>query len=210
MFTGIVQCQAEVVVIDRSHQTARLQLGNLPPEALADLNIGASVAINGCCLTVTAFGNDQVAFDLIDETLSRTNLGELSPGARVNLERALKLGDELGGHLVSGHIHCTGRCLTRTEQGENLALQLAVPNDWQRYLLAKGFIAVNGASLTLGEVEGGYFWLHLIPETRRLTNLDLLAEGQVANVEFDQQTVTLMQTVEHLLAERGLVSQSST
>lgn len=202
MFTGIVQTQAQVAHIKDSDEFRHITL-QVAPQFLRKLEIGASIAINGCCLTVVHYTEDTVEFDVIDETLRLTNLGDLGKGSRVNLERSLKVGDEIGGHHVSGHIHCQGS-LVEVEQSEtNWAGWVEVPEQFMPYLFAKGFIAVNGASLTIGEVQDNRFSLHLIPETLRLTNLAQAQPGTQLNIEFDQQTITIVETVERVLQQRG-------
>jgi riboflavin synthase len=202
MFTGIVQTQAKVMTIEQGEQFRQLTL-QVAPQFLENLEIGASIAINGCCLTVVQFTTDTVRFDVIDETLKLTNLGALEVGSTVNLERSLKVGDEIGGHHVSGHIHTTGTLETLTETADNVAMWIAFPAEFQPYVFAKGFISVNGASLTIGQVHDSQFSLHLIPETLRLTNLADLAPGDKVNLEFDQQTITIVDTVNrHLESQR--------
>lgn len=201
MFTGIVQTQAEVITIEQREQFRQLTL-KVAPEFLQRLEIGASIAINGCCLTVVQFTTSTVTFDVIDETLRLTNLGMLTQGSQVNLERSLKVGDEIGGHHVSGHIHCTGTIETITSTADNTAMWIAFPEAFTPYVFSKGFISVNGASLTVGQVHGQQFSLHLIPETLRLTNLSNAQPGDAVNLEFDQQTMTIVETVERVLAAR--------
>ena len=198
MFTGIVQTQARVAQLNDREQFRQLTV-QVAPEYLQQVALGASIAINGCCLTVVAFTADTVSFDIIDETLRLTNLGALATGDNVNFERSLKVGDEMGGHYVSGHIHCTGSVVKRERSADNLALWIEFPERFKAYVLAKGFISVNGASLTVGQVESNRFSLHLIPETLRLTNIET---ADVVNLEFDQQTMTIVETVERVLAQR--------
>ncbi|RUO77677.1 riboflavin synthase subunit alpha [Idiomarina seosinensis] len=202
MFTGIVQTQAQVLNIKDSGEFRHL-IVQVSPEFLKKLDIGASVAINGCCLTVVHYTENTVEFDVIDETLRLTNLGELNKGSSVNLERSLKVGDEIGGHHVSGHIHCQGTLVEVQQSDNNWAGWVEVPEQYSDYLFAKGFIAVNGASLTIGEVTGNRFSLHLIPETLRLTNLSHAQPGTQLNIELDQQTITIVETVERVLKQRG-------
>ncbi|CAI8163931.1 riboflavin synthase subunit alpha [Pseudidiomarina mangrovi] len=198
MFTGIVQTQALIAHISERHNFRQLTV-QVEPEFLTALTIGASIAINGCCLTAVQFSTNQVQFDVIDETLRLTNLGALKVGDHVNFERSLKVGDEIGGHHVSGHVHCTGTIVERSNTVDNWTLWVEFPLAFSRYILSKGFISVNGASLTVGQVVGNRFSLHLIPETLRLTNL---AEAEQVNLECDQQTITIVDTVERVLAAR--------
>ncbi|OZB06197.1 MAG: riboflavin synthase [Idiomarina sp. 34-48-12] len=199
MFTGIVQTQATVAQLHDRDNFRQLTV-EVSPEHLDNVALGASIAINGCCLTVVAFTETTVNFDIIDETLRLTNLGGLVLGDKVNFERSLKVGDEMGGHYVSGHIHCTGAIVKRERSTDNLALWIEFPESFKAYVLAKGFISVNGASLTVGQVESNRFSLHLIPETLRLTNLE---HADTVNLEFDQQTMTIVETVERVLQQRA-------
>ncbi|MGX5914037.1 riboflavin synthase subunit alpha [Aliidiomarina sp. Khilg15.8] len=206
MFTGIVQTQAKVSAVDEKDQFRQLVLSS-PVRYLQNLEIGASIAINGCCLTVTGFEEQGeeglVRFDVIDETLRLTNLGLLEPGALVNFERSLTVGRELGGHIVSGHIHCTAEVTERVDTANNCRLFLRVPPQWMEYILAKGFVAVDGASLTVGEVTKDGFWLHLIPETLAVTTLGQAKTGTRLNIEVDQQTITIVQTVKRVLEQQA-------
>lgn len=201
MFTGIVQGTAVVRQITDSAGFRRLQV-DLGSAHLQNLQRGASIAINGTCLTATDFDVSAgwVAFDVIDETLQKTNLGALETGSRVNFERSLKFGDEIGGHLVSGHVQGVATITRRQQTTHNLALALRFPTELAPYIHSKGFIAVEGCSLTVGQVEGDVFWLHLIPETLALTTLAEKQPGERLNLEVDQQTVTIVQTVERYLA----------
>ncbi len=199
MFTGIVQTQAIVAELADKNNFRQLTL-EVAPQYLTQLETGASIAINGCCLTVVSFTETHVSFDIIDETLALTNLGDLTIGSEVNFERSLKVGDEIGGHYVSGHVHTVGTIVEREESPDNLALWVEFPKEYARFVLAKGFISVNGASLTIGKVVENRLSLHLIPETLRLTNLE---QASSVNLEFDQQTMTIVETVERVLAARG-------
>jgi riboflavin synthase len=204
MFTGIVQTQATVVSAVLREGVMRLVL-SVDSRYLEKLTHGASIAINGCCLTVTDFevrGADvvgQVSFDVIDETLKLTNLSGLQQGVRVNFERSVTFGTELGGHIVSGHVHCQGAIEQIIQDADNCRIKLTIPEQWKKYILYKGFICVNGASLTVGKLEEGGFWLHLIPETLTLTNIGGARVGDALNIEVDQQTYTTVNTVEHYL-----------
>lgn len=201
MFTGIVQTQATIFSVS-DQVSFRHIVVETTPEYLQNLSIGASIAINGCCLTVVEFSETRVHFDVIDETLRLTNLGQLTAGDRVNFERSLKVGDEIGGHGVSGHIHCTGQVAERVDSDHNCTLWIEIPEAHTRYLFDKGFISVNGASLTIGTVQNNRFSLHLIPETLRITNLGDCTNGSTLNIELDQQTITTVNTVERVLAQR--------
>jgi len=176
-----------------------------PGDLLQNLERGASIAVNGTCLTATDFDQQAgwVRFDVIDETLAKTNLGQLQPGSWVNFERSLSFGREIGGHLVSGHVHGTAKLLKRSQTADNCRLDIELPAAFARYVLSKGFIAVDGISLTVGEVAPGQFSLHLIPETLAVTTLEWKQAGDELNLEFDQQTITIVDTVERVLAARS-------
>ncbi|TMO80214.1 riboflavin synthase [Pseudoalteromonas sp. S3776] len=208
MFTGIVQTQATVVSTTHTEGVLRLVV-SVGDEYVKHLDLGASIAINGCCLTVVKVelsNHDvvaQVHFDVIDETLLLTNLGKLAVGSLVNYERSVTFGTELGGHIVSGHIHCTAQIRQIVKEQNNCKIQLSLPSKWQKYVLYKGFVAINGASLTVGEIDEQGFWLHLIPETLAITNLGNAQEGDELNIEVDQQTYTIVNTVENYLRHQG-------
>ncbi len=204
MFTGIVQAQVQVKDVVQRDNFVRLTLQTAPAR-LQQLQRGASIAVNGTCLTATEFDSvaGWVSFDVIDETLQKTNLGMLQPGDWVNFERSLKFGDEIGGHIVSGHVSATAEILQIERSTDNCAMQLRFPADLAAFIQPKGFIAVDGASLTVGAIEGHSFWLHLIPETLAVTTLGSRQVGDRLNLECDQQTVTIVQTVERYLTQRG-------
>ncbi len=203
MFTGIVQSQATVISFKLANNLARLVI-KTSAEFINGLETGASIAVNGVCLTVVEFSQGEgssatIAFDVIDETLAISNLALLTVDAEVNIERSLKVGDELGGHIVSGHVHCQAALIAKQATATNCRLTFELPGKWQHYVLAKGFIAVNGISLTVGEkVNADAFCVHLIPETLARTNLSQLAIGDKVNLEFDQQTITIVTTIERL------------
>jgi riboflavin synthase len=201
MFTGIVQASCEVVEIHRQEGVKTLELA-MPAALREALVIGASVATNGVCLTVTRVADDRVFFDVMEETLRLTNLNELEKGDRVNIERALTFGSEIGGHIMSGHIHTKAKVVEVSNTPQHYDLKLSVESRWMPYLLYKGFVGVNGCSLTLGEVTENCFMLHLIPETLRQTNLGDCGFGDELNIEIDSQTQTIVDTVERVLARR--------
>ncbi|WP_213994715.1 riboflavin synthase subunit alpha [Arsukibacterium sp.] len=203
MFTGIVQTTAQVREIRDEGQLRRLTL-NVPSANLQALERGASIAINGVCLTVTAFDSAAgwVSFDIIAETLDKTNLGKLEVGSKVNLERSLTFGSELGGHIVSGHIQTTATLTKLLREQHNVSMALSLDKRFLPYILAKGFIAVEGCSLTVGEVTDSGFNLYLIPETLAITTLGEKREGDILNIELDQQTLTIIKTVERVMAQR--------
>ncbi|MBW8191541.1 riboflavin synthase subunit alpha [Neiella marina] len=204
MFTGIVQTKGRVTSAVVSNNVMRLVVEWPTASMLGGIALGASVAVNGTCLTVVAFDDNSTSFDVIDETLRLTNLATLERDHLVNLERAAKFGDEIGGHLLSGHIHCQAELLKREEQAGNLLLELSIPPSHQRYVLSKGYIAVDGISLTIGEhVTDGRFTLHLIPETRAITTINLKPVGAKFNIEIDSQTQAVVDTVERVLANQS-------
>lgn len=204
MFTGIVQGVVPVAELTRQQNLTTLGLP-LPATAREGLQVGASVAINGVCLTVTHWNTQAVYFDAMIETLRRTNLGGLKQGDLVNFERAARFSDEIGGHLMSGHVIDQVQLIQRQELDENnLRLEFRVPSQWMKYVFPKGYIGLNGCSLTLGEVEEDRFSVYLIPETRRATTFGELPEGSAVNLEIDPQTQVTVDTVERVLLQRGL------
>ena len=203
MFTGIVQGMAEVVAIEKKEafQTHTIKL---PPSMNQGLTIGASVAHNGCCLTVTSIENELVSFDLMQATLKLTNLGLLEVGQSVNIERAAKFGDEIGGHSMSGHISLVGHIDEIIDTPNNRTIWFELPKSEMKYVLAKGYIGLDGCSLTIGEVEENRFSVHLIPETLERTLFGARKTGDKINVEFDPQTQAIVDTVERVLAAKAL------
>jgi len=202
MFTGIVQGLGEVTNIEDRDGIRRLQV-RLPSGRDQGLETGASVAINGVCLTVVGWNQKGVQFDVIDETLRLTNLGALDIGYLVNVERAARFGDEIGGHVLSGHIHGQVTVTKVVETDANLAVWWHVPEGLRKYVLPKGYVSLNGCSLTVGDTErDGQFSIHLIPETRELTTFGRVAVGDSLNLEIDSQTQAIVDTVERLLEQR--------
>lgn len=207
MFTGIVQGRMPIVAIDSRSDFLSLTI-EMEPFLMEGLKTGASVAINGVCLTVTAFGNGQVSFDVIGETLRVTNLADVRTGTLVNVERAARFSDEVGGHLLSGHIHDTVRVKEVIREPENTTILFTAEPRWRDYLMPKGYIALNGASLTLGEiVTHDEFRVHLIPETLRLTTFAAVEPGDKVNLEIDSQTQAIVDTVKRCFEEQGLVQR---
>lgn len=205
MFTGIVQGTAPVVAIEEK-SNFRTHVVEMPTEMLPELALGASVAHNGCCLTVTAVEGNRVSFDLMKETLRITNLGDIKVGDTVNLERAAKFSDEIGGHLMSGHIICTAEIVKIYTSENNRQIWFRMPSfDLMKYVLHKGFIGIDGISLTIGEVVGNRFCVHLIPETLSRTTLGKKRLGHRVNIEIDPQTQAVVDTVERVLEQREMV-----
>jgi len=199
LFTGIVQGVASVVMASQGESITKVSI-QLPDTK--KLQIGASVSIDGVCLTVTSINDSIVDFDIIEETLHRTTLGELEAGSQVNFERALRFGDELGGHLLSGHVMSAGLIHSIKENGEGKDISIIAPPELQKYIIEKGFVAIDGISLTIGAVQSNVFELHLIPETLRMTTLGAKSEGDAVNIEIDSNTQTIVSTVERILAEK--------
>ena len=183
MFTGLVEALANVVAVEDRPPGKRLRLS--VPSLSAEATLGESIAINGCCLTVIDIAGDTLAFDAGPETLSRTNLGRLRAGSHVNIERSLKLGDRLGGHLVTGHIDAVGTLDQRINQADWSTCYFRVPAALTRQMASKGSIAVDGVSLTLVDVETERFSVALIPHTLSVTTLGHLGIGDEVNVETD-------------------------
>ncbi|MFL2947404.1 MAG: riboflavin synthase subunit alpha [Candidatus Poseidoniales archaeon] len=195
MFTGIVQGTGCIQSVSGdSVVTIDVQI-----PSTEGLEIGASVSIDGVCLTATSV-SDTVTFDVIPETLDRTTLGSLSSGSNVNVERALKFGDELGGHLLSGHIMGTAEIV----DVENQDYTIQCPAEMAEYIQEKGYIAVDGISLTVGKTSGkGGFDVHIIPETLRLTTLGSKGVGDQVNIEIDAMTQAVVETTKRLMESRG-------
>ncbi|WP_250657895.1 riboflavin synthase subunit alpha [Alkalimarinus coralli] len=197
MFTGIVQGTAIVKSIDQKKDLSRLGI-EFPASSLEKVAHGASIAINGTCLTVSEYTDTIVYFDVMIETLRVTNLSQLEIGSLVNFERAAKFGDEIGGHLLSGHIHTTVVVSSVEKTENNCIIKFKVPEEWIKYILEKGFVAVNGCSLTVGEVTEDEFNVYLIPETLSITTFGSTRPGAIINLEVDHQTQTIVDTVERL------------
>ena len=202
MFSGIVQGVAPIHSITEKADF-RTQVVKLPPEMRKGLAIGASVANNGVCLTVTEINDNLVSFDLMQETLRITNLGALKVGDWVNIERAMQMGAEIGGHILSGHVYCTATISNIIASENNRQIWFELPNtEVMKYILTKGFVAVDGISLTVGEVRGNQFCVNLIPETLQRTLMGQRKLGDRVNIEIDSQTQAIVDTVERYLANR--------
>lgn len=184
MFTGIVEQVGRIESLEEKANAWELVVSN-PFEKGDGLSAGESIAVNGCCLTLCVDADRKMTFELLEETLEKTNLGKHFPGSTVNLERALSANGRLGGHFVSGHVDACGKIRVFEEQGKNLYLQVEVPSSLSRYLVEKGSIAVNGCSLTVCDVLGDSFAVWLIPHTIERTNLRECKSGDSLNLEFD-------------------------
>ncbi len=201
MFTGIVQGVGTVTASEQGGEVTELTI-RLPEQrgASSDLEVGGSVALDGVCLTATSVNGDSVTFDLVQETLRRTTLGARSVGSRVNVERAMRYGDEVGGHLLSGHVIATAEVASAESSAETAELFIRAPSELAPYIIEKGFIAVDGISLTIGEVDGdGGFSLHIIPETLRQTTLGSKVEGNRVNIEIDSMTQVMVESVQRYM-----------
>jgi riboflavin synthase len=196
MFTGLVEETGELLALERSATGAHLTLR--APLVSTDAQLGDSIAVNGCCLTLTARDGTTLSFDLLGETLDRTNLGALTAGAPVNLERALAAHSRLGGHFVQGHIDTTSRVLAFEKVNADHRLEIALPAEFAGYVAFKGSIAIDGISLTVAEVRPASFTVWIIPHTLAVTNLRAKRAGDFVNLEFD----LLAKYVERLLATR--------
>ena len=183
MFTGIISDVGRVRSVAERDGGRRLDIATA--YALADVAIGASVACSGVCLSVVEKGEDTFAVDVSRETLLRSTLGVWIEGRLVNLERSLRVGDELGGHLVSGHVDGVGEVVRALSDGESLRVQIRAPAPLHRYIAPKGSVAVDGVSLTVNEVDGEVFGVNLIPITRTMTTLGDLRSGDRVNLEID-------------------------
>ena len=201
MFTGIVQglCRVATITDEPGLRRLQVQLGGLAE----GLQTGASVAVNGTCLTATFIENGRVGFDVIRESVDRSNLGKLAVGDRVNVERSLKFGDEIGGHVLSGHVADVVTVAQIDTGPRERTIWFDVPRQWLAFLFHKGFVALDGASLTIAAIdrERGRISVSLIPETIERTTLGRVVVGDRVNLEIDVQTQTIVSTVERLLSD---------
>lgn len=183
MFTGLIETFGKVKEAERRAQALRLTIE--PETSPYELRLGDSVAVDGLCLTVAAKSGTGFSLEVSPESLKRSTLGELRVGSRVNLERALRLFDRLGGHLVQGHVDGVGQLEEKRPEGEFVRVKISAPEEVLRYAVAKGSVAVDGISLTVNGVAEGSFWVMLIPETLRRTTLGEKAAGRRVNLESD-------------------------
>lgn len=202
MFTGIVQACLPVTSIETKPGLTTLGLPMLPVLG-DDLQMGASVAVDGVCLTVCRMEGELAYFDAMVETLQKTSLGQVAEGKKVNVERSMKVGDEIGGHVLSGHVMTTATIVKVDDTENNRAVTFQVDPSWMKYIFPKGFIALDGASLTIVDVdkEQGTFSVYFIPETLRLTVFGFKGVGDKVNVELDAQTQAIVDTVENVLQD---------
>ena len=197
MFTGLIEEVGSVLSIRARETGAQLEI--VAPLIAENIHIGDSVAVNGCCLTLSAHRADQLTFDLLGETLARTNLKMLNRDSSVNLERALRTDGRLGGHFVQGHVDCTSRVISFEQIGGDHRLAVELPAEFARYVACKGSIAIDGISLTIAEVSPMSFVVWIIPHTKRQTNLDRAKAGTLVHLEFD----ILAKYVERIISARA-------
>ena len=183
MFTGLIEEVGTVVATRASDNGTKLEI--VAPRTAREARTSESIAVNGCCLTLTSSRGDRLSFDLLEETIARTNLKQLRENSRLNLERALRADGRLGGHFVQGHVDCVSRIIAFDRKGADFRLEVELPENSRHYVVSKGSITVNGISLTVAEVLPGSFAVWIIPYTKRHTNLERATIGDLLNVEFD-------------------------
>ena len=198
MFSGIVQEAGKVIGLVKEKDIYNLSI-ECSSEFISDLKKGASISVDGVCLTVKDENPEILRFDLVEETIKRTNFQNIKTGDNVNLERSLKMGDEIGGHPVSGHIHGISKVISIDKRDQSWDVKFSVEPFMHDYMLHKGYVAINGCSLTIGEVSNESFMIHLIPETLSITNLFQLEQDSVVNIELDQNTIIIADTVKKYL-----------
>jgi riboflavin synthase len=183
MFTGLIEEVGIVTAVDASESGNQLKIA--APRIAKTIRRGDSLAVNGCCLTVSSHGGDELVFDLLEETIARTNLKHLQRNQLVNLERAVAANDRFGGHFVQGHIDCVSPIVAYQKSGVDFRLEIQLPQTFAHYVARKGSVAVNGISLTVAEVLPKSFVVWVIPYTKMHTNLDRIQAGDLMNLEFD-------------------------
>ena len=201
MFTGIVSGKGNLKKIVKCEDYTSLII-QAPKGFAKNLSKGASVSVNGVCLTVKKGRTDLLEFDVIEETLKKTNLKNISRSSKLNLERSMTANTEIGGHLVSGHIHGTGEVLKVINRKETKDLLIKIPSQLREYFFYKGYVALNGCSLTIGKVLKSSFYIHLIPETVSITNFKEIKKGDLINIEVEQTTINTVETVKRVMLER--------
>lgn len=184
MFTGIIEDIGRVSGIKRKQKESVFTF-EVHKIDIAEVELGESIAVNGACLTVASLGKNTFTVDASRETLSKTNLGKLKSGSRVNLERSLRVGAKLGGHLVNGHVDGVGRALSKKKHGDSIEFRFSVPDALAKYIVQKGSVAVDGVSLTVNEVKGSDFTVNIIPYTLEETIFGALKAGDDVNIECD-------------------------
>ena len=201
MFTGIVSGKGNLKKIVKCEDYISLII-QAPKGFAKNLSKGASVSVNGVCLTVKKGRTDLLEFDVIEETLKKTNLKNISRSSKLNLERSMTANTEIGGLLVSGHIHGTGEVLKVINRKETKDLLIKIPSQLREYFFYKGYVALNGCSLTIGKVLKSSFYIHLIPETVSITNFKEIKKGDLINIEVEQTTINTVETVKRVMLER--------
>ena len=201
MFSGIVQ---EIGIIDslvegNEHLTITVSCSM---EFAKDKKVGDSVSVDGVCLTITKKTNSSLTFDAVKETLERTKIKNYAKGSYVNIESSLSFGGSVGGHLMSGHIHLKGIVKEVLIVGDSKDIVIDTSPEWSKYLSEKGYIGINGCSITIGKIHDSRFQIHLIPETLKTTNLDNLVFGDEINLEIDQSTIAIVDTTERILKNK--------
>lgn len=205
MFTGIVQARVTVSAVLKKPGLITFTL-TLPEPYRDDLKTGASIAVDGVCLTAVEIDHGRVTFDAMQETLHRTTLGDLAVGKTVNVERSFKMGDEVGGHIVSGHVHGKVQ-INQVDDSiqNNRVITFKVPPPLMKYIFSKGYVALDGVSLTIVDVDKtqNTLTVYFIPETLARTTFGIKEVGDFVNIEIDTQTQAIVDTVERILAEKG-------
>ncbi len=204
MFSGIVQRTLSIQSLEKKTGLWTLSI-TLPKEMLEGLTLGASIALNGTCLTVCKMEGGNVWFDVMMATLSVTNLLDLRVGSQVNVERAARFGDDIGGHQLSGHVFGQTSIVEIERPENNRIIWFDIPAQFKAYIFDKGYIGLNGCSLTIAKVEETRFCVYLIPETLSITTFGELEVGANINLEVDSHTQAVVDTVERMLLQRGLI-----
>jgi riboflavin synthase len=194
MFTGLIEDVGRVVATHATEHGTQLEIG--APSTARQVRAGQSIAVNGCCLTLTSRRGGRLIFDLLEETIARTNLRDLQPNNPINLEQALRADGRLGGHFVQGHVDCVSRIMAFDKKGSDFRLEIELPKKFAHYVASKASVAVNGISLTVADILPKRFVAWIIPYTKRHTNLDCAKRGDLVNLEFD----VLAKYVERMIA----------
>ncbi|CAH2031245.1 riboflavin synthase [Trichlorobacter ammonificans] len=206
MFTGLIECVGRLTGMRRSSGAVRLEL--TAPLPSGEVTVGDSIAVNGACLTVTSASDSHFSFDISPETVDRTTFRALEPGNRLNIERALRLGARLDGHLVTGHVDCTGRLERSESRGNARILTFSLPAQHGRLLVDKGSVAIDGISLTVNSVEDERFSVAIIPHTLENTTLAFLVPGQAVNIETDIIGKYIARLVSSRQPDKGLTMET--
>ena len=201
MFTGLIEEVGRVLWIRATERGTQLQLA--APFISEGTRKGDSISVNGVCLTIAAIRDEHLTFDLLEETIARTNLKKLRQNSLLNLEQALRADGRLGGHFVQGHIDCALRVLSFEESGADFRLEVELPNDFAHYAASKGSVALNGVSLTIAEILPASLVAWIVPHTRRKTNFETLQAGELVNVEFDLIAKYIERMLPRMIVEEG-------